>query len=246
MITPQDIKEKTFEKAVFGGYSMAEVDTFLETISDDLTLLIKENATLKAKMKVLVDKVEEYRSNEDAIRMAVVSAQRLGNIIEGEARDKATALLAQATEESERISREAQLAVELEKTRLEEAKRSSALFVENMELLCNRQLNFLGKVNEMDFIRESRGKGAEEAAPATAEAAAAPESAGEGNEIHETVKSIEETIAKVADEPVSVVHPVIPTAPAVDELPTRAFGIVTAPEDDLEKTVQFSFDGFEK
>lgn len=248
MITPQDIKEKTFEKAVFGGYSMAEVDAFLETVSADLALLIKENATLKAKMKVLVDKVEEYRSNEDAIRMAVVSAQRLGNIIEGEARDKATALIAQASEESERISREAQLAVELEKTRLEEAKRSSAQFVENMELLCNRQLSFLGKVTEMDFIKESRAaRPVVEAVPeAPVEAPAAPESEGESNEIHETVKSIEETIAKVADEPVSVVHPVIPTAPAVDELPTKAFGIVTGPEDDLEKTVQFSFDGFDK
>ena len=246
MTTPQDIKEKTFEKAVFGGYSMAEVDAFLETVSDDLALLIKENATLKAKMKVLVDKVEEYRSNEDAIRMAVISAQRLGNIIEGEARDKATALIAQATEESQRISKEAQLAVELEKTRLEEAKRSSAQFVENMELLCNRQLSFLGKVNEMDFVRDSRNVRPAETAPEVPAGDAAPEDPGESNEIHETVKSIEETIAKVADEPVSVVHPVIPAVPAVDELPTKAFGIVTEPEDDLEKTVQFSFDGFDK
>ncbi len=30
MITPQDIKEKTFEKALFGGYDMAAVDRFLE------------------------------------------------------------------------------------------------------------------------------------------------------------------------------------------------------------------------
>ena len=87
MITPQDIKEKTFEKALFGGYDMAAVDSFLEEISTDLALLQKENATLKGKMKVLVDKVEEYRGNEDALRMAVVSAQRLGNIIEREARE---------------------------------------------------------------------------------------------------------------------------------------------------------------
>lgn len=250
MITPQDIKEKTFEKAVFGGYSMAEVDAFLEAVSSDLALLQKENATLKAKMKVLVDKVEEYRSNEDAIRMAVVSAQRLGNIIEGEARDKATALMSQAAEESARIAREAQLAVEMERARLEEAKQTSAQFLENMELLCNRQLTFLGKVSEMDFVKESRAAihSAEPAQGAAVPASAVPERdpVAESNEIHETVKSIEETIAKVADEPVSVVHPVIQPAPAVDELPTKAFSIVTAPEDDLEKTVQFSFDGFEK
>lgn len=249
MITPQDIKEKTFEKAVFGGYSMAEVDTFLEAVSSDLTLLQKENATLKAKMKVLVDKVEEYRSNEDAIRMAVVSAQRLGNIIEGEARDKATALMSQATEESARIAKEAQLAVEMERARLEEARQTSAQFLENMELLCNRQLTFLEKVSEMDFVRESRTTRSVETAPEVAvpaEEVSAPAPVAESNEIHETVKSIEETIAKVADEPVSVVHPVIQPSPTVDDLPTKAFSIVTEPEDDLEKTVQFSFDGFEK
>ena len=155
MITPQDIKEKTFEKAVFGGYDMAAVDSFLEEICSDLALLQKENATLKGKMKVLVDKVEEYRGNEDALRMAVVSAQRLGNIIERESKDKAEKLVADATAEADRITREAHMEVEMEKARLEEAKKVSAQFVENMELLCNRQLSFLDKVGEMDFVRST-------------------------------------------------------------------------------------------
>jgi len=30
MITAQDIREKTFEKAVFGGYDMGTIDAFLE------------------------------------------------------------------------------------------------------------------------------------------------------------------------------------------------------------------------
>ena len=29
-MTPQDIRERTFEKAVFGGYDMAGVDVFVE------------------------------------------------------------------------------------------------------------------------------------------------------------------------------------------------------------------------
>ena len=156
MITPQDIKEKTFEKAVFGGYDMAAVDAFLEEISSDLALLQKENATLKGKMKVLVDKVEEYRGNEDALRMAVVSAQRLGNIIEREAKEKAEAMVADATAEADRLTREARVEVEMERARLDEAKKTSAQFVENMELLCNRQLSFLQKVGEMDFVKEHR------------------------------------------------------------------------------------------
>ena len=201
MITPQDIKEKTFEKALFGGYDMAAVDSFLEEISTDLALLQRENATLKGKMKVLVDKVEEYRGNEDALRMAVVSAQRLGNIIEREARDKADALVNDANAEAARITKDAQLEVEMEKARLDEAKRSSAQFVENMELLCNRQLSFLEKVGEMDFIKEHRANRIVEVVPEQADApqAEAPVAvpyATDPGEIHETVKRIEETVAK--------------------------------------------------
>ena len=250
MITPQDIKEKTFEKALFGGYDMAAVDAFLEEISSDLALLQKENATLKGKMKVLVDKVEEYRGNEDALRMAVVSAQRLGNIIEREAKEKADTMVSDATAEAERITKDAQLEVEMEKARLDEAKQASAQFVENMELLCNRQLSFLEKVGEMDFVKEHRANRivevVPEAPPAAEPPVAVPYSA-ETSEIHETVKRIEETVAKAADEPISDVRPdFTPTAAADDDLPTRAFQILTDPDDDVDKTTQFSFEGFEK
>ena len=245
MLTPQDIKEKTFDKAVFGGYDMASVDNFLEQISSDLALLQKENATLKAKMKVLVDKVEEYRSNEDAIRMAVVSAQRLGNIIETEARENAAAAVAKAEADAARITQSAQLQVELEQSRLETAKKASIQFVESMQLLCSRQTNFLEKVSEMDFMKDFLAARVAEAVPGGMPAAEEPV-VSEVTEMHETVKSIEETVAKVADEPVSDVRPDIHAAAAIDEVPTRAFQIVTDPEDDLEHTAQFSFEGFDK
>ena len=70
MITAQDIREKTFNKARLSGYDMSEVDDFLEEIAEDITAAQKENAVLKSKMKVLVDKIEEYRSNEEALNMA--------------------------------------------------------------------------------------------------------------------------------------------------------------------------------
>ena len=254
MITPQDIKEKTFEKALFGGYDMAAVDAFLEEISTDLALLQRENATLKGKMKVLVDKVEEYRGNEDALRMAVLSAQRLGNIIEREAKEKAEAMVTDATAEAERITKDARLEAEMEKARLDEAKRTSAQFVENMELLCNRQLSFLEKVGEMDFVKEHRAAQIVDVVPEEAPAPievetppVVPYGENESSEIHETVKRIEETVAKAADEPISDIHPdFTPAVAADDDIPTRAFQVVTDPDDDVDKTTQFSFDGFEK
>lgn len=118
MLTPQDIREKTFEKAMFNGYEMSAVDDFLDELSNDLAALQKENTVLKGKMKVLVDKIEEYRSSEDALRMAILSAQKMGNMIEKESREKSEKMIADATAEAARITKEAALEVEVEKARL--------------------------------------------------------------------------------------------------------------------------------
>ena len=81
MLTPQEVSEHAFAKASFGGYNMAMVDEFLDVLTADYTTLYKENATLKAKMKVLVDKVEEYRSTEEAMRKAIEDHNEISRII---------------------------------------------------------------------------------------------------------------------------------------------------------------------
>ena len=95
MITAQDIREKTFEKSRMNGYDMASVDDFLEELAEDISSAQKENAVLKSKMKVLVDKIEEYRANEEALNMAILSAQKLAVQIESEARQRAAAICAE-------------------------------------------------------------------------------------------------------------------------------------------------------
>ena len=108
MITAQDIREKTFEKATFGGYAMNEVDDFLDELAGDIAATQKEAAVLRGKMKVLVDKIEEYRSSEDEMNRALVSAQKLARSIEEESRQKADAIIAEAQEKADAILAEAQ------------------------------------------------------------------------------------------------------------------------------------------
>ena len=69
MLTPQEVKSRAFQRASFGGYNMGQVDEFLDILTEDYTALYNDNAVLKSKMKVLVDKVEEYRSTEEAMRI---------------------------------------------------------------------------------------------------------------------------------------------------------------------------------
>ena len=59
MFTPQEVSEKVFPKSSFGagGYAMGAVDEFLDALTEDYTALYKENVTLKAKLKILAEKV---------------------------------------------------------------------------------------------------------------------------------------------------------------------------------------------
>ena len=147
MITAQDIREKTFEKARMGGYDMASVDDFLEALADEIANAQKENAVLKSKMKVLVDKIEEYRANEEALNMAILSAQKLAVQIEAEARQRASATVADAEAKAkavigsideERISYEKRLA---------EAKEAKASFIAEAKALAQAQLDKLTAID---------------------------------------------------------------------------------------------------
>lgn len=140
MITAQDIREKTFEKAKIGGYDMAEVDDFLEELADDLTSAQKETAVLKGKMKVLVDKIEEYRSNESALNQSILAAQKLAIQIETEAREKADKLIADAEAKAAETLGNITEKKEFEEKRLAAAEAASAKFLEGIRAMCNAQL----------------------------------------------------------------------------------------------------------
>ena len=197
MITEQDIREKTFEKAKFGGYDMASVDDFLEELADDVTAAAKENAVLKSKMKILVDKIEEYRANEEALNMAVLSAQKLAVQIESEARERARAMIAEADRQvNAKIGGIAEQA-DAEENRLAAAKSATLKFLDSMREVCRKELQNLEDIGN-GFIPEE--KAAAEAAAAEAAQAAAPAPAPAPSSIEDAVRSIERSVSNIQPE----------------------------------------------
>lgn len=73
MLTPQQIQDISFEKALFGGYDMDSVDDILEPLTEDYVTLYKENSVLKSKMRILVEKLEEYRKQEASMQNALLA-----------------------------------------------------------------------------------------------------------------------------------------------------------------------------
>ena len=149
MLTPQEVKSHAFQRASFGGYNMGQVDEFLDILTEDYTALYNDNAVLKSKMKVLVDKVEEYRSTEEAMRKALMTAQRMADDLVREAEAKKAAILAEAEEQAAQRVAELSAQVEAEEYRLRTAQENTAAFVEQMRALYTEQVQFLAKLEEL-------------------------------------------------------------------------------------------------
>lgn len=149
MLTPQEVSTHAFPKARMGGYNMAMVDEFLDRLTEDYTTLYKENAALKAKLKVLVDKVEEYRATEDSMRATLLTAQKMASQMVQEAEQEKTAILEAA--ETEAGARKAELEAELAaiNEQLRTTREESAAFIANMRRLCSTELEFLDSVGNI-------------------------------------------------------------------------------------------------
>ena len=143
MLTPQEVSTHAFSKAVMGGYNMAMVDEFLDELTDDYTSLYKENAALKAKLKVLVEKVEDYRATEDSMRATLLTAQKMADSIVHEAEAKRDEILAQAESSAREKIGQLRQEVEAAEERLRQGQMDLAKFISAARELCDRELKFL-------------------------------------------------------------------------------------------------------
>jgi len=146
MLTPQQIQDTSFEKALFGGYDMDSVDDFLEPLTEDYITLYKENSVLKSKMRILVEKLEEYRKNETSVQSALLAAQKTCDQMVAEAERKCTQMLHEAEETAEAKHTE-ELIAEEEK-RLASAQAATSDYLDEAEANLKKQLALLQMLRE--------------------------------------------------------------------------------------------------
>ena len=170
MITAQDIRERTFERARINGYEPASVDDFLDQLAEEVAASQKENSVLKAKMKVLVDKIEEYRGNEEALNLALLSAQKLAVQIEKEAKERAAAMIADADRQVKARLGSIEAETDLANQRLADAQAATSKYFDAVRALCSDQLQQLDIIAGT-YVAEAPAPAEEEPAeePAPAE-----------------------------------------------------------------------------
>ena len=172
MLTPQEIQNQKFERTAFGvrGYDMAQVDQFLDELFNDYSSLYKENAALKTKMRVLVDKIEEYRTVDEEMRKALYNAQVAAKDTVTRAQCEADRILQSARSGASQHVTDLKEETARAEERLKIAKRNNLAYVEKIRRAMEQSIRQLEQVMELSSQPE-------QAAQPTAQPAAPPQPA---------------------------------------------------------------------
>ena len=171
MYTAEDIRNITFTKSL-GGYKTGEVDDFIDICADTVEELTKTNADLKKKMELLANKVVEYRNDEDSIRTALLSAQRMGDTVLREANHKAGLILEDARIKADKIEETAKQQIKEQIDELEHLKKLVGDFRTQMLSVYREHLSMINVLPEYTPPKEETEETAQ-----TTENADAPETA---------------------------------------------------------------------
>lgn len=214
MYTPQEVREQSteFERAIFGGYNMKSVDEFMEPLVEDYSALYKENAVLKSKLQVMVEKLDEYHEREESVNKAILAAQQTADDMIVDTERKCAKMLSD-TEETMRLrSQELKKELAIEAERVARAKKTAAAFILHVEEQMHKAVEQLETVRQMSITPKEGKKTVSEPAPVVPEPV--PVQGPEVRQSPEEVsRQIEVSIGKIiGDEP--DVLPVIPTQPA--------------------------------
>ncbi|MEX2584532.1 MAG: DivIVA domain-containing protein [Gemmatimonadota bacterium] len=129
-LTPLDVRKKKgdFRRGI-RGYEIEEVDGFLDMVAERMEDLVRENTRLRERTGELTEAVELFRSREQAMNEALVSAQQLREEIRAQAQKDSELRMREAKAEGERLIAEAEREIEQQRGALQrlEAQRNRFL-----------------------------------------------------------------------------------------------------------------------
>ena len=115
MLTIDQIKEISFRRAGKNGYNAVDVDEFIDEVVATVEQNAAEKNELLRKLDILAKKIEQYREDEETVRNALITSQKLSDSTVKEAQTKADYIIRAAEKKSRAILTEAEMATEREK-----------------------------------------------------------------------------------------------------------------------------------
>ena len=129
MITPLDIENKKFSKQMMNGYSVEEVDDFLDELTKSL---------------------EHYKNIESTLQNTLVMAQKTADDVKNIAKQQADQIVNQAKGTAQKQANELDNEIIVKKKELEDVKKQFDIYKAKMESLLISQLELIKDINKED------------------------------------------------------------------------------------------------
>lgn len=116
MITIEEIRNISFRKASLkNGYSVEDVNVFIEEVIATFEQLKKDKTSLVHKIDVLATRIEQYRSDEETVRNALLASQKVSDACIKEAKEKAAKIIRDAEAKAQELLVDANKTTALQK-----------------------------------------------------------------------------------------------------------------------------------
>lgn len=159
MLTIDEIREVSFRRASGkNGYNAADVDEFIDEVTATVEQLIAEKNDCVRKMDILASKIEQYREDEETVRNALITSQKLSDSTMKEAQIKADAIIRGAEKKSRAILNEAENATEREKNKFEALHAETAKLRSEIIALYKKHLALVEELPKEEDVKAKRAE----------------------------------------------------------------------------------------
>ena len=148
MYTPLDIENKKFAKQMMNGYSVEEVDNFLDELTLDYEKLYKESNENKSKISELEAGLVKYKNLESTLQNTLVMAQSAADEIKKVAKQEAEQIIKDAQGTAKQQAMELEQQIIMKSKELDDIQKQFDVYKAKMESLLISQLELLKEVNK--------------------------------------------------------------------------------------------------
>lgn len=148
MITPLDIENKKFSKQMMNGYSVEEVDDFLDELTLDYEKAYKESTELKVKVDELENSIVHYKTIEDTLQNTLVMAQSTADEVKEVAKKQAEQIIKDAEANARKSLDDLGQDILRKRKELDDIKKQFEVYKAKMESLLISQLELLKDINK--------------------------------------------------------------------------------------------------
>ena len=148
MFTPLDIENKKFSKQIMNGYSVEEVDDFLDQLTLDYEKMYKDSTEFKNKIEELEKSLLHYKTIEDTLQNTLLMAQSTAEEVKDVARQQADQILKEAEGNARKSVDNLSQEILIKKKELEDVQKQFDIYKAKMESLLISQLELLKEINK--------------------------------------------------------------------------------------------------